>query len=1117
MSERVSDQIIRLDVESWRTLNKTVRRLESAWQAGRPELGEFIPDDSGPLRTSTLIQLIKVDQELSWESGERRVLESYLSDWPELAADTDALTELLEAECLNRALADAPPDGAELKDRFPEIADRIDLQTIADQAAADGSRSRRSDDSSADESDRAGHPEPPSGTDSATGLLPGNRFGRYEIRQRIGHGSMGAVYLAWDTRLRREVALKIPHFDRTADVELIEQFRSEAVAMAQVHHPAVCPVFDAFEVDGTFALTMARVDGQHLGDWIAHRRIDQQQAAELVLALTRGVDAIHERGVIHRDIKPANVVVNRRGEPVLTDFGLAQRLDGTQTPRDGERLSGTPAYMAPEQIDGEVAADPRSDVYSLGVLLFQMLTGDLPFSGDLKTVLDAVRHQPPPKPSSLRPGLNRTLELICLKALEKQPDDRFGSAEAMAQSLESCVGSLRQRRHKQRRRLVAAVGTTLIAIVAVLAVYLQEPPKSDEDLMLLARPVAELRIPGSDSSHRAIVPVDDSRLLVASRHGGYAPFRFFDTDTQEDGRPLHFAIPNRFYSDPGRPRHDHMGAVLSRDGRYLFCNDYYANCLIRIDQVSTDQNTRVDFLPISHHWARTLSLSPDGTRLVAATGQSGRPGEGSDNALVIVDVADGAFEKLAEVHLTDHAEMPENRAISEEIVGTRFGFRDGSESVFALTGKFRGTEPRLVEVSLRAPYAVINRATFSGTRLHDLVVSDNHEQILVSDEVSRTVRVLDLDSLTDTGREYSVYGHVPGPLALSPDERTLFVLSPESRRLVCLDSATGEVIGGAQGLPGAGQRLLFAPDGSTIWSVHPESVVAQFDVDDLLHRIVFASNPEGTHQIHAMTFGGSVLKLSEGPHSERCPRWSPDGRRIAFISNRAGSDHILVMNRAGDHVRVFEETDPVIGEQHEVPLDWSPDGTQIAFVGGNHKAIRVVDVETGDVQALLDSPAVPQAGRVYDHHNGLSWSRTENAIVFNSQVESYGHDQDVLRLNPETGDVTAITDLWGKPKYVVGPSAARAGRRIAAISIDPGPPTAWQVCEWTGTSVRLAGESQEEELRNPRWLPNEKRVLFSAGPPGSARLFVLPVKGGDSKLLRTAGPDNIDADIWSAR
>ncbi|MDA1166270.1 MAG: protein kinase [Planctomycetota bacterium] len=1105
MSDRSTDQVVRLDAESWRTLNQVVRRLESAWQDGRPELDEFVPEHSDPLRSTILLQLVKVDQELSWESGERRLLEDYLAEWPEIRENSVAIIELLEAECLNRTLADSPPDEAELNRRFPEIAARIDLQLIAAQAEEDRSRS---DTSTTGPADGSATPVRSPETHSSQQLLPGSRFGRYEIRERIGHGSMGAVYRAWDTRLLRETALKVPHFDQAADPELIAQFRREAVAMAQVHHPAVCQVFDAFEVDGMLALTMACVEGDPLGDWMAHRRLDQQQTAELILAITRGVDAIHERGVTHRDIKPANIVINRRGEPVLTDFGLARRAGELSKTGGPGNLSGTPAYMSPEQIDGRMEVDQRSDVYSLGVLLFQMLTGSLPFSGDLESVLDAVCHQPPPRPSTLRSGLNRTLELICLKALEKQPDERFESAEAMAQSLESCLNTMRQRRQKHRLRLFAGVGAALVTMVAALAVYLlREPPKSDEEIILLACPRRELRIPGSDSTHRAVLPADGSRLIVSSRHAGYAPFRFFDTDTGEDGREFQFAISDRFYNDGDgftAPRHDHMAAVLSHDGRYLYCCDYYANCVARIDLRSPDEETVADYLPISHRWAQMISLSPDGTRLIAATGQSGRSNDTDNNALIMIDVANGAFRRLAEVPLTD------------EVVASQFGFRGGSESVFTLTAGPGHSDPALVQVSLREPYRV-SRLPLPGSEPRDLVVTNRRHRILLSDSVSRTIRVLDLDNLTDTGREYPLYGHAPGSLALNRDENILYVLCPDARRLICLDPATGEILGGAHGLPAGATLLHLSSDESRLWTVDPGSLVAEFKTDDLLHRIVFASNANGTHQIHAMAPGGSILRLSEGTHTERCPRWSPDGRRIAFISNRAGSNHICLMNRAGDGVRVLKLTDPVIGEQQEVPLDWSPDGTQIAFVGGNHKSIRVVDVGSGNVRTILNGPAVPAPDHVYDHHNGLAWSRSDGMILISSQVESYGSDQDVFRLDPATGKVTAITSLWGQKPYFVAPAVSWNGSHVAAVQIDPGPPIRWQACLVDRMSVRSILAMTLEEVRNPRWFPDAGRLVYSSGPHGAQRLFVVSVAGDEPVALTESGSDSSDPDVWSAR
>jgi serine/threonine protein kinase/Tol biopolymer transport system component len=1093
--DRVSSA--KLERQAWNALNQAVRDLETAWRDHRPDLNEFVPDASNPLRNTHLVELIKVDQELSWGSGECRLLESYLSEWPELSSIEGVCTELLEAECLNRFVSGQSPQLTELGERFPEAVQDIDLSAIEE-------RCRR------DASVRAEDPETPDVWSSAADLVPGQTVGRYDIRECLGNGSMGAVYHAWDTRLQRDVALKIPHLNPAADPDLADQFRREAVAMAQVHHPSVCPVYDSFEFNGRLALTMAFVKGETLTDWVKQRRLTQQQIAELTLQIARGLDAIHERGVIHRDVKPDNIIVDRKGRPIVTDFGIAVSSKEQVASNDLDSFSGTPAYMSPEQIDGPNEIDHRSDVYSLGVLLFQTLTGSLPFVGDLASVLDNVRTQPTPEPSERCPKLDRSIELICLKAMEKQPQDRFESAEKMAVALERSLHNLRHRRQKKIRRTSAVLGSVIVALVAIFAFYLlRQPPASDEDIMLLAQYRRKLTVAGSRSSGRALVALPDARLLVASDQSGFAPFRFFDPKTETDGAEFSFTIPIQYYNDEEgftAPRHTHYGATMSRDGRFLFCTDYYANCIVRLDLESKQPDHSAVFLPIEHRWAHAIAITPDGKRLVTATGRDQQARE--NNSIVVVDVDGDKFRLLDEVNLPD------------EVTGTVISFRADSQFAYVVTKPIKSNAPVLYEVSLQEPYEITRRLSFPGSQIADMAILSGSNDIVVSDIVRRTIRIVDGKSFADTGREFQLYGHVPGPLALNAAGDVLYVLCPEARKLVCLNPKSGEVLGGAHDLPADVQRLLLSPDDSQIWTVHPRGVVAEFQTDDLFARIAFASNRGGSHQIHAMTPDGkSILKLSKGSHVERCPRWSPEGQRIAFISNRAGPNRICIMNRAGDGVRVLHETDPVVGEQQEVPLDWSPDGTQIAFVGADHKAIRIVNVDSGRIRTLLNGPTEPTQGHVYDCHNGLSWSPVDGTIVFNSQEKSYGFNQDILRLDPATGKVTSVTDLWDQKRHFIAPAAASNRASVAAIQIDPigkrMPPR--RICLVTESPVRFLTEPMRNVVYTPCWFPSGLDLVYSQGVLGQHQLFVVSVLTGEMRPITNPRSDSRDPDVWSSR
>jgi serine/threonine protein kinase len=274
----------------------------------------------------------------------------------------------------------------------------------------------------------------------AEAVLP-DSFGRYKVLRLLGRGGMGSVYLALDTHLKRQVALKVPHITAFGDrPDVRERFFREAQAAARFHHPNFCPIHDIGEVDGVPYLTMAFIEGKTLAasiewgsGWPPRRAVEVTR--ELALALAKA----HHEGIIHRDLKPANVMVDTSGGLVLMDFGLARwhdDLDSTFTPSGA--VLGTPAYMPPEQAEGNLKAiGPRSDLYSLGVILYELLTGRRPFEGSLTKVLGMIAFVAPPPPSTHRPDLDPRLEAICLKALAKKPEDRHDSMNAFAKDLET--------------------------------------------------------------------------------------------------------------------------------------------------------------------------------------------------------------------------------------------------------------------------------------------------------------------------------------------------------------------------------------------------------------------------------------------------------------------------------------------------------------------------------------------------------------------------------------------------------------------------------------------------------------------------------------------------------
>ncbi|WP_439629295.1 protein kinase domain-containing protein [Gemmata sp.] len=271
------------------------------------------------------------------------------------------------------------------------------------------------------------------------GPLP-ERVGRFEVRACLGAGAFGWVYRAFDPTLRREVAIKLPRAERLRTPGDRARFLTEARAAATIRHPHVVPVFEIGEADGTPFIVMGYVPGETLADILAERGgpFPTHEAARIVASLALAVQAAHDRGVVHRDLKPANVLFDPdHGEYVVSDFGLARVTDPDDPKESTTGVAGTPSYMPPEQARGDSAAvGPRSDVYALGVMLFELLTGKLPFTGgSVAEVIARVLTAPPPPASTLAPGVPPGLDAVCRQAMAKAPDDRFASAQDLAAAL----------------------------------------------------------------------------------------------------------------------------------------------------------------------------------------------------------------------------------------------------------------------------------------------------------------------------------------------------------------------------------------------------------------------------------------------------------------------------------------------------------------------------------------------------------------------------------------------------------------------------------------------------------------------------------------------------------
>ncbi len=755
----------------------------------------------------------------------------------------------------------------------------------------------------------------------------------YEIAEKLGEGGMGEVWKAQDTRLDRFVALKFLPEKTGDDPALVERFLREARAASALNHPGICTIHDIGEWEGRRYIVMEYVEGVTLGQKAAQGPLDLETLVEAGIQLADALDAAHAKRIIHRDIKSNNIILSPRGQAKILDFGLAKIVmpagrtneagAADRTVEVGQELTsagqavGTVSYMSPEQALGK-DVDGRTDIFSLGVVLYELATGQMAFSGSTTAaIFDAILNKAPVSPVSLNPHLPAEMERIVNKALEKDRELRYQSAADLMTDLK------RLRRDSSSMTVNAAVaaprrgvgkwGGLGVAVIAVAALAFGLVSvlgdRGPQPLGLLkTRPLTSLvgvEEQGTWSpdgsffafSHSASGPADiyvlsttggDPIHLVASEADDMAPRwspdnRWIAFTSSRGGTHSVYLIPplggnTRKLVDlhtPGLSSNTGVGATpWSPDGRFFLCSIQDTTGAQSIWKVDADSGEKIQLTtPPPGSWDVDASWSFDGERIAFSRGMR------QESSLFVI-AADGSG--LSEVLPGNGGGVILETAVS---LGYPAWSPDSRSLIFSAWGRTVGSQSIwMLRLGSETPVALVGGAGRAGEAV-----------------ASRSGKVL-----------YNTYDH-------QTDLYLRDVASGEERRLTAHTADNG------------GAR--FSPDGS---------------------RVAYMSSRTGDMEVWVLDLAsGKETQLTDSPGLDGIPEWSPDGTEIVFVSARDGGagpgNHLWISPAGGGAARPMSET------QAGGSVRWSPSGRLIGFVAldNNRPSLWVLDRETNEARVVL--------------------------------------------------------------------------------------------------------------------------------------------------------------------